>query len=636
MTDYTYNTRNPIGSTDVRDGVDNLKSFDVLLNSTDNTYQDRLGNTVPTAAGAIKRLGPVVAAWTFATGGTLNYPNEAALNPADGNYYGWTGTFPHVVAPGTNPTTVGSGYVPRTDVVLRSELTAAGSSIADIANQKSVLKGASGAGSIGFGQSTAASAMRRTVEYYGATGDGVANDTAATSAMIADVGYAAFKAKRYNLTGFAYSGQSLILIGERTPRYAGSGDFVDGTVLIGMNAHSVKDLHVERFGHKAAADGLVANSGISPTLPGRLFSRGVVGAGTGEAGSSHAILLQGFNHVDSDGFFVADAQYGAVIKSQGGCVGPIIGRNLRTAGLFAKGDTGAPAGGVANGIAADLQFSDVDVVNSSGNATCVAAFIQSSTDIASKIQISNVKSKYGRCGVEIAGGGTGPLQTNSIQVGYITSERPTGAGFIASGNPSDFSVGAVLAINPLSGKAVDTSSSCVNGRIEAMQVVVSDAAITSADCGTINGTQMSFGSLTVRNPARTMQLTANRSNVRIGEVIGNANITGDGAITLQNLATAVAGRTPSVVTKAGGILFLVGRVDMTPVTVVNSPVIGTLPFSVNADAIVSAAVQLAGGTYGATRLYVSGTSLQVLDANATNIDYLYLDGIAVQINQNAN
>jgi len=104
MTDYTYNTGNPIGSTDVRDGVDNLKSFDVLLNSTDDTYQDRLGNTVPTAAGAIKRLGPVVTAWTFTTGGTLNYPNEAALNPADGNYYGWTVEFPHVVTPGTDPT----------------------------------------------------------------------------------------------------------------------------------------------------------------------------------------------------------------------------------------------------------------------------------------------------------------------------------------------------------------------------------------------------------------------------------------------------------------------------------------------------------------------------------------------------
>ena len=121
MTDYTYSTGNPIGSTDVRDGVDNLKSFDVLLNSADDTYQDRLGNTVPTAAGAINRLGPVVVEWTFTTGGQLSNPSQAALYPANGNYYSWTGAHPHDVAPGTDPTAV-TGYVPRTDALLRGEL----------------------------------------------------------------------------------------------------------------------------------------------------------------------------------------------------------------------------------------------------------------------------------------------------------------------------------------------------------------------------------------------------------------------------------------------------------------------------------------------------------------------------------
>ena len=125
MTEYTYNTGNPIGSTDVRDGVDNLKSFDMLLNSQGDTYQDRLGNTVPTAAGAIKALGPVVMSWTSATGGTLTQPNQAFLHPANGNYYSWTGEYPvsgYVVAPGTDPTAV-TGYVLRTDVVLRSEIS---------------------------------------------------------------------------------------------------------------------------------------------------------------------------------------------------------------------------------------------------------------------------------------------------------------------------------------------------------------------------------------------------------------------------------------------------------------------------------------------------------------------------------
>lgn len=88
-TKYKYNTGNPIGSTDVRDGVDNLKSFDVFMNAPEDEYNQRDGVISPTVRGAIKALGSVVTAWTFTTGGTLNYPNEAALNPVDGNYYSW-------------------------------------------------------------------------------------------------------------------------------------------------------------------------------------------------------------------------------------------------------------------------------------------------------------------------------------------------------------------------------------------------------------------------------------------------------------------------------------------------------------------------------------------------------------------
>ena len=96
-------------------------SKDPVTGATIDTHVNRAGGTDYTFKGMLGTLGPVVVSWTFTTGGTLNYPNEAALNPAAGNYYGWTGAFPHVVAPGTNPTAV-AGYVPRTDVVLRGEL----------------------------------------------------------------------------------------------------------------------------------------------------------------------------------------------------------------------------------------------------------------------------------------------------------------------------------------------------------------------------------------------------------------------------------------------------------------------------------------------------------------------------------
>ena len=78
--------------------------------------------------GLISVLGPSITEWTFTTGGQLSNPSQAALYPLNGNYYSWTGDYPHDVAPGTDPTLVGSGYVPRTDVVLRSDLAAPGGS----------------------------------------------------------------------------------------------------------------------------------------------------------------------------------------------------------------------------------------------------------------------------------------------------------------------------------------------------------------------------------------------------------------------------------------------------------------------------------------------------------------------------
>ena len=58
---------------------------------------------------------------SFEEGGVLSVASDVMIT-ASGDGYSWTGAYPKVVAPGTNPTVV-TGYVPRTDVVLRSELT---------------------------------------------------------------------------------------------------------------------------------------------------------------------------------------------------------------------------------------------------------------------------------------------------------------------------------------------------------------------------------------------------------------------------------------------------------------------------------------------------------------------------------
>lgn len=150
----TFNTGNPIGSTDARDLSDNAENFDYLENSTTElTHVDRLGTVRKTRHGMEVEHDAQIAAHetehdaqmqafesdfdgrlagmaftrvgSFTTGATLTDMRQVLVwevsQGGDGNEYGWAGTFPKVVAPGTDPTAV-AGYVPRTDVVLRQEV----------------------------------------------------------------------------------------------------------------------------------------------------------------------------------------------------------------------------------------------------------------------------------------------------------------------------------------------------------------------------------------------------------------------------------------------------------------------------------------------------------------------------------
>lgn len=166
----TFNTGNPIGSTDSRDRLDNTENMDYLENSTTElTRQDRLGTVRKTRHGmevehdaqisahesehdaqmqsfendfdgrlagmAFTRVG------SFSTGATLTDMRQALIwevsQGGDGHEYGWVGAFPKVVAAGSAPATsggIGAGaWVDRTSETLRNEFTATGASISDIA-----------------------------------------------------------------------------------------------------------------------------------------------------------------------------------------------------------------------------------------------------------------------------------------------------------------------------------------------------------------------------------------------------------------------------------------------------------------------------------------------------------------------
>lgn len=133
----TYNTGNPIGSTDPRDLYDNAQNFDFALNSlTEAIWLDRFGVGRRTWYGLEVMVADAAASYgiitlsgvSFTTGATVNL-NEALLNTANNTYYKWTGGFPaggKIVPPSSTPESTGGigpgKWLSVGDTVLRSDL----------------------------------------------------------------------------------------------------------------------------------------------------------------------------------------------------------------------------------------------------------------------------------------------------------------------------------------------------------------------------------------------------------------------------------------------------------------------------------------------------------------------------------
>lgn len=147
---YKYGTGNPVepnGSGDVRDGIDNLQSFDVFINAQDDTYNQRDGGVVRTVQGMNNEFDNMIVdmnsefdsvifgmgygrVGTFYSGYTMENARQTLLwevaNGGDGQEYGWTGAFPKIVPPNSTPATTGGtgvgAWMSRFDPELRNAL----------------------------------------------------------------------------------------------------------------------------------------------------------------------------------------------------------------------------------------------------------------------------------------------------------------------------------------------------------------------------------------------------------------------------------------------------------------------------------------------------------------------------------
>ena len=95
------------------------------VNDLRDELEPRLSDNKSKAFEALKRsyadAGFNLVEGSFEEGGVLSVARDVMIT-ASGDGYSWGGAFPHVVAPGTDPTAMGSGYVQRSDVMLRGEV----------------------------------------------------------------------------------------------------------------------------------------------------------------------------------------------------------------------------------------------------------------------------------------------------------------------------------------------------------------------------------------------------------------------------------------------------------------------------------------------------------------------------------
>ena len=99
------------------------------VNDLRNELEPKVNSNIASVFEALRRsyaeAGLNLVDGSFEEGGVLTSSNDVLLHKASGKAY--SGTVGSVAA-GTDPTAVGSGYIPRTDVVLRNELGGDGGS----------------------------------------------------------------------------------------------------------------------------------------------------------------------------------------------------------------------------------------------------------------------------------------------------------------------------------------------------------------------------------------------------------------------------------------------------------------------------------------------------------------------------
>lgn len=367
----------------------------------------------------------------------------------------------------------------------------------------------------------------RTVEDFGAIGDGISSDKQAFIDMATNNnGIIRILEKSYNVNGLTLIGEVIDIVGTKKPVHNVNNTALRcGSILIGNVNIRASITTLENFGVDTGintglttADGLVVNSLVNQNGI-MLKANNISILGNNENNPTHSLLAQGFNRNEISNIDCSLNQFGVVCKGRSGFIKNIRGYKLKTSTVYAKSDIPSYGGDVLSAIAGNLIIDGVISETSTTNTECNAVYVHASTLSISTILVSNVQSKYGNSGLRVAGGGTSSLNASQIQFSNIQNESGNMAVELFGHNYE--TIGSIMcAINPRQGKIIQTSGSSYNYNLSNMTLLISDPNILSIDAALFAGTGI-WNNISVRNPFRGMKINTNgttKSGIFSGDV----------------------------------------------------------------------------------------------------------------------
>lgn len=408
--------------------------------------------------------------------------------------------------------------------------------------------------------------ISKTIDDYGAVGDGVADDSQSFISMLSDVGYIKLGRKTYRVNSLELSGFSVSIIGQGRPSKNSSGTaLVDGTGSIVVGSIVVRcqsslmvgfglDVSASR-GFSTGSEGLIVDapeggSGIDATF------YGIACMGHANSDGTHAILHEGFDSHSADEIYLYNHGYGFVDKSRNGVIGRIVGENIQTAAYYAKSSIPSVGGNVISAISANNHVQCV--LAKSSHPQSSAVWIHGEGGPASMITVDQVSMTGGNAAVRVYGD-TESTYVVGVKIGSIMAESCQTSVNMA-GSTYDIDFGSINVSNPSLGWAVYIAGTLHrNWHISSINLSITSSSITQNDGALMQGTG-SFDVFTCRNSARNMILSYDMASIVGGKMVGNVVYFGEGDL-LGSAGNTVAAGAATCKVSEGNVIELFGEVD---------------------------------------------------------------------------